>query len=288
MRCPGGGIGRHTRFRGERQKHAGSSPVLGTIYDELTGDFLMLNKKWMTLFLSVEAVVAGSLCLVWTMNACYSSQTVNLPSDSPAAISMSAVSPPASRPPATDYKVVGKFRDTFYYVVLESDYPSRVKDTPVRDMNDQVLAMVPKAFKTQMDIEGTGKLADGRVINFAGRKERETRYQFTVHRYGRGVGNCELVPFYSVAMDKNQIALGSIIFIDETLGVKLPDGSYHDGYWRVDDVGGAIKKDRIDLFVGTPHWGHYLSNSNIDHLQPLTVRLVSGPVANTCVNDTPR
>jgi hypothetical protein len=29
---PGGGIGRHTRFRGERASIAGSSPVPGTIY----------------------------------------------------------------------------------------------------------------------------------------------------------------------------------------------------------------------------------------------------------------
>jgi hypothetical protein len=30
--CLGGGIGRRTRFRGERQKRAGSNPVLGTIF----------------------------------------------------------------------------------------------------------------------------------------------------------------------------------------------------------------------------------------------------------------
>lgn len=233
----------------------------------------------MAVVLSVQLVlIAGLFGFFGKIHSCYASQSLNL----------SALYPPNTRPPATDYKVVGTFRNTNYYVVLETDYASQAKDTPVRDMKDQVLAMVPKAFKAQMDIEGTGKLADGRVINFDGRKDKETRFQFTVHRYGRGVGNCELVPFYSVAMDKNQIALGSLIFIDETLGMKLPDGSYHDGYWRVDDVGGAIKKDRIDIFVGTPHWGHYLDKGKIGHLQALTVRLVGEPPVKSCVQETPK
>ena len=31
---------------------------------------------------------------------------------------------------------------------------------------------------------------------------------------------------------------------------KMPDGSTHDGYWYVSDVGGAIKGQRLDLFTG--------------------------------------
>src|SRR5262249_18506573 len=42
----------------------------------------------------------------------------------------------------------------------------------------------------------------------------------------------------------------SVLFIKETVGLKMPDGSAHDGYWYASDVGGAIKGARIDLFTG--------------------------------------
>ena len=42
----------------------------------------------------------------------------------------------------------------------------------------------------------------------------------------------------------------SVLFIKETVGLPMPDGSRHDGYWYASDVGGAIHKGRIDLFTG--------------------------------------
>jgi len=41
-----------------------------------------------------------------------------------------------------------------------------------------------------------------------------------------------------------------VLFIKETVGLKMPDGSAHDGYWYASDVGGGIKGARIDLFTG--------------------------------------
>jgi membrane-bound lytic murein transglycosylase len=61
---------------------------------------------------------------------------------------------------------------------------------------------------------------------------------------------CRTVAMRTAAVDKNLIPKGSVLFIKETVGLKMPDGSAHDGYWYASDVGGAIKGQRIDLYTG--------------------------------------
>jgi 3D (Asp-Asp-Asp) domain-containing protein len=76
------------------------------------------------------------------------------------------------------------------------------------------------------------------------------------HAGAKGVGaldslGCKVVAMRTVAIDKNLIPKRSVLFIKETVGLKMPDGSTHDGYWYASDVGGAIKGQRIDLYTGT-------------------------------------
>jgi 3D (Asp-Asp-Asp) domain-containing protein len=75
------------------------------------------------------------------------------------------------------------------------------------------------------------------------------------HAGARGVGaidslGCRVQAMRTVAVDKNLIPKGSILFIKETVGLKMPDGRVHDGYWYASDTGGDIKGKRIDLFTG--------------------------------------
>jgi len=75
------------------------------------------------------------------------------------------------------------------------------------------------------------------------------------HAGAKGVGaldalGCKVVAMRTVAVDRHLIAPRSVLFIKETVGLKMPDGSAHDGYWYASDVGSAIKGQRIDLFTG--------------------------------------
>jgi 3D (Asp-Asp-Asp) domain-containing protein len=93
----------------------------------------------------------------------------------------------------------------------------------------------------------TGALPTGPVFNL-----KATLY----HAGAKGVGaldslGCKVVAMRTVAVDKNLIPKRSILFIKETVGMKLPDGSVHDGYWYASDTGGAIKGRRIDLYTGS-------------------------------------
>ena len=75
------------------------------------------------------------------------------------------------------------------------------------------------------------------------------------HAGAKGVGaldslGCRVVPMRTIAVDKNIIPRRTVIFIKETVGLKMPDGTAHDGYWYASDIGGAIKGQRIDLYTG--------------------------------------
>ena len=75
------------------------------------------------------------------------------------------------------------------------------------------------------------------------------------HAGARGVGlldslGCKVVAMRTAAIDSAFIPRRTVLFIKETVGVPMPNGSKHDGYWYASDTGGAIKGKRIDLFTG--------------------------------------
>ncbi|MDP3745708.1 MAG: 3D domain-containing protein [Phenylobacterium sp.] len=75
------------------------------------------------------------------------------------------------------------------------------------------------------------------------------------HAGAKGVGaldslGCKVVAMRTVAIDRNLIPRRTKLYIKETVGLPMPDGSKHDGYWYASDTGGAIKGEKIDLYTG--------------------------------------
>ena len=116
-----------------------------------------------------------------------------------------------------------------------------------------VIAMASNAHAGSNDPVGdlitsvmTGNIPGAPVFNV-----KATLY----HAGAKGVGaldslGCRVVPMRTIAVDKTIIPRRTVIFIKETVGLKMPDGKPHDGYWYASDVGGAIKGERIDLYTG--------------------------------------
>jgi 3D (Asp-Asp-Asp) domain-containing protein len=75
---------------------------------------------------------------------------------------------------------------------------------------------------------------------------------------------CKVVPMRTAAVDGVNLPRHTVLFIKETVGMPMPDGSRHDGYWYASDVGGAIHKGRIDLFTGN-------GSSSMSALMPLNL-----------------
>jgi 3D (Asp-Asp-Asp) domain-containing protein len=99
----------------------------------------------------------------------------------------------------------------------------------------------------------------GDLIAGADRSQAENasdwKLRATLYHGGRGMNardslGCPVSAMRTVAADRALVSRHSIIFIKETVGMPLPDGGVHDGYWYVSDIGGAIRGERIDLFTG--------------------------------------
>jgi 3D (Asp-Asp-Asp) domain-containing protein len=61
---------------------------------------------------------------------------------------------------------------------------------------------------------------------------------------------CRPVAMRTVATDPRVIPRRTRLFIRETVGMRMPDGSLHDGYWYASDTGGAVKGAKVDLYTG--------------------------------------
>ncbi|HXH01995.1 MAG TPA: peptidoglycan-binding protein [Candidatus Competibacteraceae bacterium] len=96
-----------------------------------------------------------------------------------------------------------------------------------------------------------------------------TFHEVPAQRRGIGYGSLRgipLVPFRTLAADIGRtkksdprwkgkgglVPPGTHVYIKEYDGLRLPDGSPHDGWFIVNDTGGGIFGAHFDVFVGTP------------------------------------
>ncbi len=180
----------------------------------------------------------------------------------PAVLVLLAAAPPlpagAGGGPPRGARELGEFKVTYYWMEIETDHPGPA-DTPLLDAGGREIARVPKRFADRLAIEGTGKLRDGRVVNYAGRDKQDGTIRYSIVRdpkapYGYGVKSIPLVPFRSIAVDRSVVEIGAKLYIAEADGLPLPGaaaGVHHDGLFEAHDVGGGIQGRHIDIFIGT-------------------------------------
>ena len=169
-----------------------------------------------------------------------------------------------------DGRPLGRFTLTYYNVAQERGGG----DLPVFGPGCRhVIARTGRDFHDGLSLQGTGFLADGRLLNFEQRCScalaghggtrscyRELdRSQFP---WGRGAywkGQfLWLQPFRSVAVDPAIVAIGSVLYVPELAGYPLPDGTLSNGCVRAEDTGIAIQGRHLDWFVGQPPDGSWL------------------------------
>lgn len=165
---------------------------------------------------------------------------------------------------------VGNLYPTFYNIADEAFHPGPKTNPLYEAGTGKLIAYVSKSFHEDLDIEGTGKLNDGRVLNVANYVNRVWDYKVLAgDAFGVGILGHNLHPYRSVAVDFVHLCrqsgqnfcdlpvvevrkrlIGALLFIPRLRGIALPNGKTHDGFVCAQDIGGAIQADRIDIFVG--------------------------------------
>ena len=160
----------------------------------------------------------------------------------------------------------GRLWITYYWLVEQRDYPGDL-DTVLFDKACRPLATTSAAFSDELCIEGSGRLDDGRVVNYAatcacgrpcpnGGRVCYEEVEPEHFPWGKGSRSNPLVPLRSIATDPGLLPFGTQVYIKEFDGAVIPShdglgGFVHDGCFRADDVGTAIEGAHIDIFAGS-------------------------------------
>ena len=150
------------------------------------------------------------------------------------------------------FKRLGDFDHGVYRTLDESAPEWRGEDRaePLRTREGQVIAQVGAKFRRQLDVEGSARLRDGRVVNIEGTFHGESRFLVIEHApFGVGAPGYKLMPYRTVSADPKRIPLGAVLFVPALVGVRLPSGELHDGFCFAHDTHGGAA-DSIGIFAG--------------------------------------
>ncbi len=172
----------------------------------------------------------------------------------------------------------GRLRNGDLLNVVGSEEKGGIQDVTRYPEYQQLLGVARKLYKPER-IDRTGvRLKDGRIVSvLAFHKVAESKK-------GKGYGirglDISYEPFKTLAADIGHyrssdqrfrkkgglVPLGTRVFILELAGVRLPDGTIHDGWCTVNDTGGAIYGAHFDVFTGSRAWSKQANLPDIVHV----------------------
>ncbi|AHI06906.1 hypothetical protein BDW_12030 [Bdellovibrio bacteriovorus W] len=167
-------------------------------------------------------------------------------------------------PPKSEMDGPGVLKPTVYYfAVINEDTNGCSKDQKrtLYGAGGKKLLEICSKTMSACSLQGScGIIQDGKLhtYNIIGKFNGQERY-FEVDEekcpFGYGVKSSCLDPFYTLAADLAIYKPGEVIYIPSIVGLELPDGSKHDGYFVIRDQGRAIKgRGRFDFFSGYMSW----------------------------------
>ncbi|WP_413557380.1 3D domain-containing protein [Bdellovibrio sp. HCB209] len=168
------------------------------------------------------------------------------------------------RPKASEVQGTAKLTPTVYFFPVFDEDKKSCPDSEKVTLHGQggkALIRVCKKSSLACGLQGScsikqkGKI---RMLNILARIKGQNRY-FEINReeckYGYGDRTVCLDPFHTLAADLKVYKLGEVIYIPSVIGLILPDGSLHDGYFIIRDKGSGINgRGRFDFYSGFVPW----------------------------------
>jgi len=174
------------------------------------------------------------------------------------------------------------------YITVYCIADLEVGTVPIKDTFGNVLAYLTEKSKKNLELQGTGRLPSGDLINVAVRMDGEMRFNTVPAniKYGYGIRGKPLEPWSSTALNLPDIKDFDLfkrkIILKQLDGYKTPDNKVLTGEFSVHDTGGGLracpyerglfrsgenekKHGQVDLFIGDDwiyrkllgHWIQY-------------------------------
>lgn len=172
--------------------------------------------------------------------------------------------PDIAAPSKTEMDGPGVLKPTVYFfVVINEDKKSCAANekTGLYGAGGKKLMTVCAKTESACALQGSCAIIQGgktHTFNIIGRFDGQDRF-FEIEedgcRFGYGVNSSCLDPFYTLAADLTIYKPGEVIFVPAVVGLELPDGSKHSGYFVIRDKGRGIKgRGRFDFYSGFFSW----------------------------------
>jgi 3D (Asp-Asp-Asp) domain-containing protein len=159
---------------------------------------------------------------------------------------------------------LGTFRNTYYDFPSESAFDGA--KVALKSASCETIREVPRGFYESVCVQGSGRLASGRTVSFAkrncacaevcprtGEKICFEALDAAKFPFGRGATGRAITPLYTVAVDSDEIPLGTPVYVPELAGLpRGDDGSRHDGCFLAEDRGVRVRGKQVDVFTGDP------------------------------------
>jgi len=152
-----------------------------------------------------------------------------------------------------DVTLLGVFVPTIYRILDEAtaEWSGETPTEPLLSQDGHLLATIGPALKRQLDLEGSARLRDGRIVNVAEKVKGKFRYLIVRNApFGVAMPGYKLVPYRTISVDPRRIKLGTVLYLPALAGIVLPSGEVHDGFCFAHDTGQGIVGNRIEIFVG--------------------------------------
>lgn len=192
---------------------------------------------------------------------------------------------PADAAPSADAYVnlgvpgnlIGPHEMTYYWLASEAEHPGPNVEA-LYTSECSTIATVSSDFADALRLEGSGRLSDGRVLNYWGACGCANSPCFfevdAAAPWGLGVQSLPLRPFRSIAVNTSDFSIGQSIYVEELDGLDMPgDPDYgqfrHDGCVTATDIGGGIGTGHIDFFAGLRE--HYLTLDALVGAETVTI-----------------